>query len=207
MESTANNFQLGADRMTEDELADCQATKPGTVIVRHFLDEADPEALALLDISVTNPATAIASESVFRSYFDENGKIANHDGDAWPPPDNVFSHPRSTATCTKTLRSYVRERGLLSLNEAIRKMSLLPAQTLEASVPQMRKKGRLQVGMDADIVAFDPAAVADLATFEDADKLTVGVQAVIVNGGFAVRDGDLALDAAYGKPIRNAAAN
>jgi N-acyl-D-glutamate deacylase len=204
MDSTANNFQLGADRMSEDELADYQTTKPGTMIVWHFLDEADPAALSLLDISVTNPATAIASDSVFWSYFDADGKILNYDGDAWPLPDNVFSHPRSTASYTKILRSYVRERGLLSLSEAIRKMSLLPAQTLEKSVPQMRTKGRIQVGMDADIVIFDPATVADLATFENANQHTVGVQTVIVNGGFAVRDGELVLDAPHGRAIRNA---
>ncbi len=201
--STANNFQLGADRMTEDELADYQANKPGTMIVWHFLDEADPAARALLDISVTNPATAIASDSVFWSYFDADGKILNYDGDAWPLPDNVFSHPRSTESYTKILRSYVRERGLLSLNEAIRKMSLLPAQTLEKSVPQMRTKGRLQVGMDADIVVFDPATVADLATFQNGNQPTVGVQTVIVNGGISVRDGELVLDVAPGRPIRN----
>ena len=203
MGSTANNFQLGADRMTEDELADYQANKPGTMIVWQFLDEADPAARALLDVSVTNPATAIASDSVFWSYLDADGKILNYDGDARPLPDNVFSHPRSTAYYTKILRSYVRERGLLSLNEAIRKMSLLPAETLEKSMPQMRTKGRLQVVMDADIVIFDPATVADLATFQNANQPTVGVQTVIVNGGFSVRDGELVLDAPHGRAIRN----
>ncbi len=97
----------------------------------------------------------------------------------------------------------MRERGLLSLNEAIRKMSLLPAETLEKSMPQMRTKGRLQVVMDADIVIFDPATVADLATFQNANQPTVGVQTVIVNGGFSVRDGELVLDAPHGRAIRN----
>ncbi len=78
---------------------------------------------------------------------------------------------------------------------------------MQQSVPQMRTKGRLQVGMDADIVVFDPATVADLATFENANQLTVGVQTVIVNGGFAVRDGELVLDAPHGRPIRNAVAD
>ena len=207
MNSTANNFQLGADRMTEKQLADYQKNKPGTMIVWHFLDEANPADLALLDISVTNPATSIASDSVLWSYFDEKGNIRNYEGDAWPLPDNVFSHPRSTGSYTKILRSYVRERGVLSLKEAIRKMSLLPAQTLEKSVPQMRSKGRIQVGMDADIVVFDPATVADLATFQNANQRTVGVQTVIVNGGFAVRDGALVTDGAHGRPIRRAVSN
>jgi N-acyl-D-glutamate deacylase len=204
MDSTANNFQLGAARMTEEELADYQANKPGTFITWHFLDESAPRDLALLDISVTNPAVNIASDSVFWSYFDENGNILNYEGDEWPLPDNVFSHPRSSGTFSKILRSYVRERGVLSLNEAIRKMSLLPAQTLEGSVPPLRSKGRIQVGMDADIVVFDPATVADMGTYENANQPTVGVQTVLVNGGVVVSDGELVLDAPFGRPIRNA---
>jgi len=204
MDSTANNFQLGADRMTEEQLADYQANNPGTFITWHFLDENNPENLALLDLSVTHPSTVIASDAVFWSYFDGNGQVQNYEGDEWPLPDNVFSHPRSAGTFSKVLRSYVRERGLLSLSEAIRKMSLMPAQTLEDSVPQMRNKGRVQVGMDADIVVFDPATIADRATFANANQPTVGVQTVLVNGGFSVRDGELVLDAPYGRPIRNA---
>ncbi|MCE8539983.1 amidohydrolase family protein [Ruegeria pomeroyi] len=206
MQSTSENFQLGADRMTEDELADYQANKPGTFITWHFLDESKSEDLAMLDMSVTHPATLIASDATFWSYFDDDGNIQTYTGDEWPLPDNVFAHPRSAGTFAKILRSYVRERGVLSLSEAIRKMSLMPAQTLEDFVPQMRRKGRLQVGMDADIVVFDPKTVADRATFENANQPAVGVQTVLVNGGFVVRDGSLLLDAPHGQPIRRAVA-
>ncbi|MEW2915529.1 amidohydrolase family protein [Ruegeria sp. ANG10] len=202
MSSTAQNFQLGADRMTEEELAEYQDNEPGTFVTWHFLDENDPEALTLLDASVTHPAVMIASDAVFWSYFDESGAVLNYEGGDWPLPDNVFSHPRSAGAFTKILRSYVRERGLLSLEEAIRKMSLMPAQTLEDFVPQMRKKGRLQVGMDADVVVFDPKTVADLATYENANQPAVGVQAVLVNGTLVVGDGVLVLDANSGEAIR-----
>ncbi len=202
MSSTAENFQLGTDRMTEDELADYQANKPGTFITWHFLDEENPTDLALLDASITHPDVLIESDSVFWSYFDENGGISNYEGDSWPLPDNVFSHPRSSGTFAKILREYVRERGLMSLEDAIRKMSLMPAQTLEDFVPQMRGKGRMQIGMDADVVVFDPATVTDNATFEDANQPATGVQTVIVNGGVVVRDGELVLDAPHGRPIR-----
>ena len=188
--------------MTEDELTDYQENKPGTFITWHFLDESKAADLALLDKSVTHPATLIASDATFWSYFDDDGSIQTYTGDEWPLPDNVFAHPRSAGTFAKILRSYVRERGVLSMSEAIRKMSLMPAQTLEGFVPQMRRKGRLQVGMDADIVIFDPQTVADRATYDNANQTPVGVQHVLVNGGFAVQDGELVLDAANGQPIR-----
>ena len=128
--------------------------------------------------------------------------MQTYTGDDWPLPEGVFTHPRTSGTFVKVLRDHVRERGVLSLSEAIRKMSLMPAQTLEEFVPQMRRKGRLQVGMDADIVIFDPETVADRATYDHANQTPVGVQHVLVNGGFAVQDGELVLDAANGQPIR-----
>ncbi|WP_299476996.1 amidohydrolase family protein [uncultured Roseibium sp.] len=207
MSSTAENFQLGKDRMTEEELADYQANKPGTFITWHFLDEDKPSDLSLLDASVLHPDILIESDAVFWSYFNDDGGISNYEGDAWPLPGKVFSHPRSAGTFVKILRSYVRERGLMSLSEAIRKMSLMPAQTLEAYVPQMRKKGRIQIGMDADIVVFDPATVTDNATFENANQPATGVQTVLVNGSFSVRNGALVLNASNGQPIRRATAH
>lgn len=202
MSSTADNFQLGKDRMTEEQFAEYQKNNPGTFVTWHFLDEHKPMDLSLLDASITHPAVLIASDEVFWSYFTDDGKVLNYEGDAWPLPENVFSHPRSAGAFAKVLRSYVRERGLMSLNEAIRKMSLMPAQTLEDFVPQMRTKGRLQIGMDADIVVFDPKTVADLATFENANQPATGVETVLVNGGFVVRDGELVLDGAHGRAIR-----
>jgi hypothetical protein len=201
MSSTAENFQLGTKRMTEDELADYQKNKPGTFITWHFLDEENPESLALLDRSVTHPDVLIESDAMFWMTID-GVKIENYSGDAWPLPDNAFSHPRSNGTFAKVLRSYVRERGLLSLNEAIRKMSLMPAQTLEKFVPQMKKKGRIQIGMDADIVIFDPAVIAEKGTYLKPNQPAVGVQTLLVNGTPVVEQGQLQTDAAPGQPIR-----
>jgi len=145
---------------------------------------------------------------LFRSsYFDDKGVVQNYEGDEWPLPEGTFSHPRSAGAFVKILRSYVRERGLLSLSEAIRKMSLMPAQTLEEFVPQMRRKGRLQVGMDADIVVFDPATVADKATYENANQTPVGIKTVLVNGVVTVDEGKLVLDAKGGQPIRRPVAD
>ena len=78
----------------------------------------------------------------------------------------------------------MRERGLLSLEQAIREMTLIPRQILEGFVPHVKMKGRIRVGMNADIVVFGPAIVADTATYENANQTAVGVQAVLENGGF-----------------------
>jgi cytosine/adenosine deaminase-related metal-dependent hydrolase len=202
MGSTANSFQLGTERMTEDQLNDYQKNKPGTFIVWHFLDESNPEDLALLDKSVMHPNILIESDEMFWMYFDDEGHVENYEGDAWPLPEGTFSHPRSNGTFAKILRSYVRERKVMTLNEAIRKMALMPAQTIEDFVPQMKKKGRLQVGMDADITVFDPETVADVGTYEKPNQPAVGVNYVLVNGVAVVNKGKLVTEAAPGQPIR-----
>jgi N-acyl-D-glutamate deacylase len=205
MGSTANNFQLGPDRMTEEQLADYQKNRPGTFINWHFLDENKPQDLAMLDQSILHPGVLIESDEMFWMLIDGD-KIENYAGDAWPLPANAFSHPRSAGAYAKILRAYVRERKLMTLTEAIRKMSLMPAQTLEESVPQMKKKGRLQVGMDADIVVFDPETIADKATYSEPNQPAVGVQTLLVGGGLVIADGKLIRDAACGRPIRRAVA-
>ena len=201
MGSTAHNFQLGPDRMTEDQLADYQKNRPGTFINWHFLDEDNPRDLALLDESILHPDVLIESDEMFWMMIDGD-KIENYAGQEWPLPKKAFSHPRSAGTFAKILRSYVRERKLMTLPEAIRKMTLMPAQTLEASVPQMKRKGRLQVGMDADIVVFDPEKIADKATYTEPNQPAFGVQTVLVNGHPVVNNGILLTDAAPGQPIR-----
>ena len=83
----------------------------------------------------------------------------------------------------------------------------MPAQTLEGFVPQMKKKGRIQVGMDADIVVFDPETIRDVGTYEEPNQPAVGVQTVLVNGELIVARGELIPDAAPGQPIRRAVKN
>ena len=202
MGSTAENFQLGTKRMTEEQLADYQKNKPGTFITWHFLDESNPDDLALLDASILHPRILIESDEMFWMFMDEHNRVINYEGDAWPLPKKAFSHPRSNGTFAKILRFYVRERKLMSMQEALRKMSLMPAQTLEGFVPQMKKKGRLQEGMDADIVIFDIETISDVGTYEAPNQPAVGVQSLLVNGTPVVANGKLVFDAAPGQPIR-----
>jgi N-acyl-D-glutamate deacylase len=205
MGSTANNFQLGTQRMTEEQLADYQKNQPGTFITWHFLDESNPADLALLDASILHPRILIESDEMFWMFMDKHDRIINYDGDAWPLPEETFSHPRSNGTFAKVLRSYVRERKLMSMQEALRKMSLMPAKTLEGFVPQMKRKGRLQEGMDADIVVFDPETIRDVGTYEEPNQPAAGVQTLLVNGELVVDGGKLILDSTPGRPIRRTA--
>ena len=92
------------------------------------------------------------------------------------------NHPRASGTFTRTLAVYVREKKLLTLMDALAKMTFLPARRLEQSSAQFRRKGRLSAGADADIVIFDPAAVADRATVEHPESPAEGIDWVLVNG-------------------------
>jgi N-acyl-D-aspartate/D-glutamate deacylase len=98
-------------------------------------------------------------------------------------------HPRSAGTFARVLGVYVREQKLISLMEALRRMTLMPAQRLETSVPAMRNKGRIKIGADADLVAFDPDHIIDKATFENPAQYSEGIQHVMVNGVIVVREG------------------
>jgi N-acyl-D-aspartate/D-glutamate deacylase len=95
----------------------------------------------------------------------------------------------------------VRERKTLTLMEALRKMTIMPAQRLETIAPVMRGKGRLQVGADADITIFDPNTVIDKATFEGGLKFSEGIPYVMVNGTFVVKGGKTIGNVFPGQPI------
>jgi len=94
-------------------------------------------------------------------------------------------HPRAYGTFPRVLGHYVRERRVLPLEAAIRKMTSLPAERL-----RFRDRGRIAPGMVADLVAFDPATVADRATFEKPHQYPEGIPHVWVNGEAVIRDGE-----------------
>ena len=94
-------------------------------------------------------------------------------------------HPRGIGTFPRVLGRYVRERKVMRLAEAIRKMTSLPATRM-----RLRDRGRIAGGLAADVVIFDPERVADTATFDEPFQYPVGITAVIVNGKVALRDGE-----------------
>jgi N-acyl-D-aspartate/D-glutamate deacylase len=105
--------------------------------------------------------------------------------------DGAEGHPRNAGCYSRVLAQYVREKKTLTLMEALRKMTLMPAQMLERSTPAARRKGRLQEGADADVVVFDPQTISDRATFEKPMEPSVGVRYLSVAGTVVIDDGKM----------------
>ena len=133
----------------------------GASMVYHFMTEEDVERI------MRHPMVAVASDA---------GVIAFGSG---------VPHPRGMGNTVRVLGRYVRERKVISLEEAVRKMTSMPAH--QFALPG---RGEIRVGASADLVIFDPAKVADVATFEAPHAYPVGISHVLVNGVPAVRAGE-----------------
>ncbi|MFN7939600.1 MAG: amidohydrolase family protein [Bryobacteraceae bacterium] len=116
--------------------------------------------------------------------------------------ENGKGHPRAAGTYARVLGRYVRDERALTLMDAIRKMSLMPAQRLEAMSPAMRNKGRIKVGADADITVFNPATVKDEATFDKPNLPSTGIPYVLVAGVPVVDNNTIVETTLPGKGIR-----
>lgn len=138
----------------------------------------------MVAVAIQSPLTSIASDAYWQ---------------------NGSGHPRTTGTFARVLGRYVRAGHALSVMDAIRKMTLMPAQRLEARVPAMRQKGRLRVGADADLTIFDPRAVLDRSTYREPSLPPVGIQHVIVNGVSVVANAQAVEGVAPGQAVRGGA--
>lgn len=162
------------ERLTKERFERLHAmTEPKLVLLFQNTDE-------MVDTVITHPLVMIASD----------GHIKNEKG-----------HPRSAGTYSRILARYVRSQQRLTLMDALRKMSLMPAQRLERATAAARKKGRLQEGVDADIVVLDPKTVTDRATYESPAELSAGMRYVLVSGTPVVDNGKLVDNVAPGRAL------
>ncbi len=191
----------------DERLAELEWPPPGERLNRESFDRysrtggpvvVHTNTEQMVAVAITSPLTIIASDAYWQ------------DG---------TGHPRTTGAFARVLGRYVRAAranvgaqhaaplppDTLSLMQAIRKMTFMPAQRLEARVPAMRQKGRLRVGADADITIFDAGAVLDRSTYREPSLPPVGIQHVIVNGVSVVANGQAVEGVAPGKAVRGQA--
>lgn len=161
------------ERLTPESFA--RYRKEGGSVIAHAIPESAVQA------AVISSATMVGSDGAL-----ENG----------------VGHPRAAGSFARVLGHYVREQGLLTLPQAIEKMTLRPARRFEKRCPDFKRKGRIRVGMDADIAIFDSAKVTDRATFEKPALTSEGFHHVLVGGEAVVRDGELVEEARPGRGVR-----
>lgn len=164
-------WEATGERLTETTFKEYR--KKGGVVIIHMMK---PEWIKK---GIASPVTSIGS-----------------DGMPYAPK----AHPRTAGTFSRVLGKYVREEQVISLTEALRKMTLMPAQRLEGIAPAMHLKGRLQVGADADITIFDPATIIDKADFKGL-QFSEGISHVLVNGQFVVKNGETVQGVFPGRPV------
>ena len=145
----------------------------GAQMVYHFMSDDD------VDRIMRHPQVSVASDSGVLSF-----------GEGVP-------HPRGYGDNARVLGTYVRQRRVISLEEAVRKMTSLPAAHFK-----LANRGIVRVGYAADLVVFDPKTVADTATFEKPHGYATGIPYVLVNGAIVVNQGTQT-DARPGQVIAN----
>lgn len=162
------------ERLTEETFA--RYRKQGGMVIVHSIPES------IVRDAIADPLVMIASDGM--------------------PITGPRVHPRGQGTFSRVLGRYVREEKALDLMTALRKMTLMPAQRLEARAPAFRNKGRVRVGADADITIFDPARIIDRATYDEPLRNSEGISFVLVNGVAVIRNGQLAAGAYPGKAAK-----
>jgi dihydroorotase/N-acyl-D-amino-acid deacylase len=160
---------------------------------------------ALFDFLIEDPYAGVAVFGMSQSDVTlalEQPWVAIDNDSSGTSPEGILGqehpHPRAYGTFPRILRKYVREEKVLTLEDALRKMSALPAQRL-----RLTDRGVLKAGMWADVVIFDPATVRDLATFDNPNQLSEGMEYVLVNGVPVIDQGKMT-GALPGKVLRSA---
>ena len=167
-------WPLTGERLTRESFE--RYRKQGGWVVIHMMKEENVVK------AIGHPGVIIASDGV--------------------PYVNGTGHPRGAGTFARILGRYVREQKVLTLMDALARMTSLPARRLAPNVPMMARKGRVAVGADADLTVFDPTRVIDRSTFTEPALRSEGIPHVLVNGVFVVRNGQLVAGSLPGRPVR-----
>ena len=162
------------ERLTEESFA--RYRRQGGAVIIFMIPEA------IVDLAIGHPLVMIGSDGL--------------------PFVTGGEHPRGAGAFARVLGRFSRERGLLSLMDALRKMTLEPADRLAAWAPAMARKGRVAVGADADLTVFDPRRVRDRGTYDEPMRYSAGIEHVLVAGSFVVRDGESVDSVFPGRPVR-----
>ncbi len=167
-------------------------------MLKRGADTLDDQIELIFDIEREGGASAVfhgMSETDLQAFLGHPLTMIASDGGPRLLGEDV-PHPRSYGNNARILGRYVRELKVLSLEEAIRRMTSLPAQTFH-----LQDRGILKPGAFADIVIFDPEKVNDPATFDDPHHYAEGFTDVVVNGGIVLRHGEMT-EARTGGPLR-----
>ena len=160
---------------------------PEDAVVRLVVEEAAAVSAVFFSLSEDDLAVIMRSDTV--AVGSDGAALAGAD-------DGSATHPRAYGTFPRVLGHFVREKGMLPLATAIYKMTGLPARRLD-----IQDRGRIAAGYKADLVLFDPDAIADTATFEHPCSFPTGIRVVIVNGRIAAQDGRVTAERA-GRVLR-----
>lgn len=160
-----------------DAIAKEMNTDPAEAVLRLF--EAAPKSPIAIFFSLSEADMKTALVQPWVAFGSDSGAVVEGMKDSG-------AHPRAYATFSRVLAEYVRKEKLLTLEEAVRKMTSLPA-----SRAGLRDRGILRVGMKADIVVFDPKRVQDRSTYEDPHHFSEGVWHVLVNGKAVLLNGSM----------------
>ena len=184
-------FDPGWQQRYEIDYDDLTLASTGEVLTPQTFEKYRAEQQSVVGQGIPESAIEAALERPGVMIVSDAGDIATGN-----------EHPRGAGTNGRILGRYVREKQVLTLPDAIARMSWLPAKRLERVSDDMKRKGRIQTGADADLTIFDAATVTDRAVFGDSDKPSQGFVHVIVAGTPVVRDSRLVADAFPGQPVR-----
>jgi len=160
------------------EIAKARKLDPEDALFELLLDERGRVGVILFQMNEDDLRRALAHPAV----------MVGSDGSSLSPTGPAAAtkpHPRSYGTFPRVLGEYAREQRTITLPQAVHKMTGLPARRLG-----LRDRGEIKVGARADLVVFDARRVGDVATYDDPHRYPTGIEQVVVNGRFVIKDGE-----------------